>query len=42
MAGPVFCHEQGNVVLVERSLYGLKSSVAAFRNLLDEQLNDLV
>ena len=41
MAGPDFSYYQGNVMLVGRDMYGLKSYVAAFRDPLDEQLHDL-
>ena len=41
MAGPDFGPEQGKVMLVVRELYGLKSSVAAFRALFYEQLRRL-
>ena len=41
MAGPEFGPEQLNFVLVVRAMYGLKSSGAYFRALLDEQLHDL-
>ena len=41
MAGPEFGPEQGNAMLVVRELYGLKSSGAAFRDLLAEHLHDL-
>ena len=41
VTGPFFGPEQGNVMLVVRTLYGLKSPVAAFRSLLAEQLHGL-
>ena len=41
MAGPWFGYEQVNVVLVVRTLYGLKSSEATFRDLMSKQLHAL-
>ena len=41
MAGPEFGHEQGKVILVLRTLYGLNSPIAAFRDLIAEQLHEL-
>ena len=41
MVGPEFGPEQGKFMVVVRALYGLKSSGAYFRALLDEQLHDL-
>ena len=41
MAGPDFGTEQGKVMLVVRALYGLKSSEADLRDLLDKKLHDL-
>ena len=40
-AGPEFGSERGEIFLVTRALYGLKSSGAAFRALLAETLHDL-
>ena len=41
MERPEFGHEQVNGMLFKRALYGLKSSGAYFRDLLDEQFHDL-
>ena len=41
VAGPEFGSEEGKTMLVVRALYGLKSSGAAFRALLEEVLYDM-
>ena len=40
-AGPEFGSEEGEIMLVVRALYGLKSSGAAFRALLADKLHDM-
>ena len=39
--GPEFGSDQGKIFIIVRTLYGLKSSGAAFRELLAETLHDL-
>lgn len=41
VAGPEFGSESGQIMIIVRALYGLKSSGAAFRALLAETLHDL-
>ena len=41
IAGPEFGSEEGNIFIIVRALYGLKSSGAAFRALLAETLHDM-
>ena len=41
MVVPEFCPEKGKVVLVIRSLYGMKLSGENLRDLFSEQLHDL-
>ena len=41
MAGKKFGSDQGKFMLVIRALYGLKSYVEAFRDILAEQLRSL-
>ena len=41
IAGPEFGSDQGKMYIIERALYGLKSSGAAFRTFLAEHLHDI-
>ena len=41
VVGPWFGYEQVKVMLVVKSLYGMKLSGATFRDILSEQLHDL-
>jgi Reverse transcriptase (RNA-dependent DNA polymerase) len=41
IAGPEFQSESGRVMIIKRALYGLKSSGAAWRNMLATSLTDL-
>ena len=40
-AGPEFGNREGKVLIITQSMYGLKSSGAAFRGFLAEKLDDI-
>jgi Reverse transcriptase (RNA-dependent DNA polymerase) len=41
IAGPVFGSDEGSIMIVVRTLYGLKSSGAAFRSMLSDCLYEI-